>query len=365
MIPLADLASVHAPLREELRDAVMRVVDSGRFVLGSEVRAFESEFAEAFGFSGSLVGTSSGTDALVIALRALDVGPGDEVVTTPLSFVATTEAIVRVGATPVFVDVDEETLGIEPSRVEEALGPRTKAILLVHLFGYPARVRELAALACRRGVALVEDVAQSLGAEVDGRPLGSFGDAAAFSFFPAKVLGGLGDAGMVRVPTALGDRARALRIHGTRDRETFDEVGGNYRLDEVQAAVLRVKLRYLAGWLEERRRLAGLYERELRGLVGVRLPRELAGTRAVVGNYVPRFEEVEEVAARLEAASIASARYYRRLLPEQPCFAALSRVVGELTVARRASARLLALPLHPHLRDDELARVVVAVRGER
>ena len=258
MIPLTDLQAQYAPLREQIAAAVGAVLDAQDFILGARVSAFEVAVAELLG-SESAIGVSSGSDALLLGLLGAGVGPGDEVITTPLTFVATAEAIVRAGARPVFVDVDGETLCLDPQAVLAAVTPRTRALLPVHLFGQPAALGALGDIARRHDLSLIEDAAQAFGARHDGRFVGTVGHYGALSFFPAKILGGAGDGGMVLCSAERAERIRALRLHGSRDKQTFEWVGGNYRLDALQAAILSVKLPYVLGWVERRRARADAY----------------------------------------------------------------------------------------------------------
>jgi dTDP-4-amino-4,6-dideoxygalactose transaminase len=365
-IPLADLEALHAPLRQELAAAAARVLASNRFILGPEVEAFESELGRALGVRHA-VGVSSGTDALLALLMALGVGPGDEVITTPYSFFATVEGIVRLGARPIFVDVDPLTLNIDPDRAIERLGPRTRAVLLVHLYGRMAGSAALEAACARAGTALLEDAAQAVGSSrIDGgarRGVGTLGAGAALSFFPAKNLGGFGDGGMVLTEDAeVAQRVRSLRNHGVAEKHQHRCIGGNFRLDELQAALLRVKLPHLADWTAARLRLAGTYRERLADLP-LRLPPPDEGcvwNQFVVG--VPDGRR-DALAASLEGEGIASAVYYPVPLHLQPALAGKEvGAPGDFPVAERAARESLALPIHPALTDAQLSRVTTAVR---
>ncbi len=348
---MVDLQALHRPFADELRQAVWRVLDSGRFVLGAEVSAFERELADAAGV-GWAVGVSSGTDGLVALLVGSGVGPGDEVVTTPYSFFATAEAIVRVGARPVFADVRPDTLNLDPEAALGRLGPRTRAVLVVHLFG---RAGPLDALktACRdRGVALLEDAAQAIGAAGVGSCSG-----AALSFFPSKNLGGAGDGGAVLTNDAdLARAVRTLRVHGADEKGTHTRIGGNFRLDEMQAAVLRVKLPHLKAWTAARRRHAIRYHAALRGL-----PAELPplDEGCVWNQFVIRVPASRRSKLRehLTSARIASAIYYPVPLHLQPALASLGYHPGDFPVAERAAAEALALPICPTLTAAQIDRV--------
>jgi dTDP-4-amino-4,6-dideoxygalactose transaminase len=353
-------ASVRA-LRSEIDDAIARVLDSGWFVLGPENEAFEAELAEAFGVRDS-VAVGNGTESLQLALETLGVGPGDEVVTTAMSAAFTALAIERAGARPVFADVEPDTLNLSPETAARAITPRTRAILPVHLYGHPADLGGLAALATERGLHLVEDACQAHGARYGERPVGSFGELGALSFYPTKNLGGLGDGGAVLV----GDPEHALKLRrlrngGQSDRYRHVESGLNSRLDELQAAVLRVKLRRLEEWNERRRALAGLYREELADC-GVTLPAERDGVRAVYHLFVIRHPRRDALAARLRERGVGTLIHYPIPLHLQPAFARLGGRPGELPVVERAAEEILSLPLQPELDDASARAVAAAVR---
>jgi dTDP-4-amino-4,6-dideoxygalactose transaminase len=365
-IPMLDLEAEHAPLRPALEAAVLRVLDSNRFILGEEVAAFEGEIGAALGV-GHAVGVSSGTDALLALLMAAGVGTGDEVVTTPYSFFATVEAILRLGAKPVFADVDPDTLNLDPELAAQRIGSRTKAVVVVHLFGRLARAGRLREACSAAGIPLVEDAAQAIGAwETDGesrRTAGTIGRGAALSFFPSKNLGGFGDGGVVLTSDdALAAQIRRLRSHGTSDKVRHDVVGGNFRLDEIQAALLRVKLPHLGRWSERRRGLAEDYRRRLAGLP-IRLPP--AGQGCVWNQFVIRVPSGRRAALAeyLGDRGIASGIYYPIPLHLQPPLARLGHRPGEFPIAEQAAQETLALPIYPDLGDDRLARVADAVAG--
>jgi dTDP-4-amino-4,6-dideoxygalactose transaminase len=357
-VPNADLAALHAPLAAELEAAARRVLASGRYVLGEEVAAFERELAGTLGVARA-VGVSSGTDALLALLMALDVGPGDEVVTTPFTFFATAGAIARLGARPVFVDVERDTLNIDPAGALARLGPRTKAVVVVHLFGRPARTDELAAACASRGAALVEDAAQAIGAP----GVGARGRAAALSFFPSKNLGGFGDGGaVVTNDEALADRVALLRAHGAAQRLRHVALGGNFRLDELQAALLRVKLPHLPRWTSRRRAHAALYRERLAGVPGLALPPE--DPACVWNQFVVRVGggRRDALADALAARGLATAVYYPTPLHLQPALADLGHRAGDFPEAEAAAAEVLALPVAAELEADAIDRVAAAVR---
>ena len=310
-----------------------------------------------------VVGCASGTDALVLALRALDVGAGDEVILPALTFVATAEAVALVGATPVFADIEPDTFAVDPRSVAGLVSTRTRAILPVHMFGLCARMEPLREIAAASGLYIVEDAAHAVGARWRGTPAGALGHVAAFSFFPTKNLGAPGDAGMVTTTDAtLADKLRRLRAHGRRDDGGYESVGLNSRLDEIHAAVLRVKLRYLDGWNDKRRAAAALYRAALSG-GDIVAPVEIDGARHVYHHFTVRTRHRADLAARLAAAGVASAVYYPRALHEQPAYARWAQ--GPLPEAERAAREVLSVPVHPWLTDGEIARVAAALATRR
>lgn len=360
-VPLMDIGAQYGPLRAEIDAAIAEVLDGGRFILGPNVAALEREVGEELG--RHCVGVANGTDALVIALNALDVGPGDEVITTPYTFYATAEAIARLGATPVFADIDPVDLCLDPAQVEARITPRTKALLPVHIFGHPADVAGLRAVAERHGLPIVEDAAQAYGAADGGTPVGALGDIATFSFFPTKNLPGIGDGGMVVCrDEAVAARVRRLRFHGSTDKVVFEEVGYNSRLDELQAAVIRIFLRHVHDWNDGRRAAAAAYAGAGLGEV-MTLPAERPGARHVYHLYMARHPDREAVRAALSAAGVASAVYYGIPMHLQPVFAHLGYSEGDLPVAEECARTALALPMHPFLTAEQVAGVVEALAG--
>jgi dTDP-4-amino-4,6-dideoxygalactose transaminase len=355
-VPLFDTATPLAPLRDEIDAAIARVVDSAAFVLGPEVAAFEQEFAAYCGIPHA-IGVANGTDALTIALMAMGVGPGDDVVVPSYTFYASAEAIPPTGARPVFCDVDPETSCVTPETVAAALTPRTKAVVAVHLFGNVAPVTEIEAL----GVPVLEDAAQAAGSTTDdGRP-GALGTAATFSFFPSKNLGCFGDGGAITTADDdIAEQCRMLRFHGSRDKATFERVGWNSRLDALQAAILRVQLPHLDAWADGRRAAAAHYEAA--GLAEVvDLPRPTAGARPAWHLYMIRHREIERVAAALRASGVGHQAYYRVPSHRQPAmgpWGAGLELPGTDELARTA----LAIPMSPVLTAAQAARVTGAVR---
>ncbi len=358
-VPLMDIQAQYGPLRAELDAALAGVLDSGRFILGPEGRALEATVSERLD-GRPCAGVANGTDALVIALNALDVGPGDEVITTPYTFYATAEAIARVGATPVFADIDPVTYCLDPAKVRERIGPRTKAILPVHIFGHPADMPAIMEIAREHGLLVVEDSAQAFGARTAEGEIGTFGDAATFSFFPTKNFPGMGDGGMVVCrDEALADRVKRLRFHGSKDKVVFEEVGYNSRLDDLQAAIIRVFYPHLDGWNAARAQAAAWYAEEGLGDV-MALPATAEGARHIFHLYMARHPRRDDIRAGLAEAGVASAVYYGIPMHLQPVFAGLGYTAGDLPVAEEAAASALALPMHPNLTRDDVAEVVAA-----
>src|SRR3954468_16683963 len=321
-VPLLDLHAQYTPLRAEILAAIERVCDSQRFIMGPEIAALEQEMASMLGV-GHAVAVSSGTDALLLALMALDVKAGDEVITPTYSFFATAGAVARLGATPVLVDIDEATFNVDPRQVAAAITPRTKAIIPVHLFGLSADLDPIMELALRHEIAVVEDAAQAIGATYDGRAVGGIGTCGCFSFFPSKNLGAFGDAGLFTTnDDALAKRARLLRTHGMEPKYFHHLVGGNFRMDAIQAAILRVKAPHLAAWTDARRANARRYlELFQRAGVGdrVTLPAELPDRRHIFNQFVIRVDERDALRRHLDSADIATEIYYPVPFHLQPC----------------------------------------------
>ncbi|MFI4915691.1 MAG: DegT/DnrJ/EryC1/StrS family aminotransferase [Phycisphaerales bacterium JB060] len=375
-IPMLDLPAEVDALWSELQPAIERVFRSGQFIGGPEVDAFEREVAEHVGVRHA-IGLNSGTDALVIALEALGVGPGDEVITTPFSFFATSEAILRRGATPVFGDIDAHTLNLDPETVPPLLTERTKAILPVHLFGLPAEMDRLREIADPRGIPVLEDAAQAFGARyagasdggaggaLDGRYVGALGTMAAFSFYPTKTLGAYGDAGLLTTDDDdLAEHVRRLRNHGSRphDKYVHDMLGHNSRLDAVQAAVLRIKLRHLPDAEAGRRRVADAYREALDGTDGLVLPPDRPDH--VFHQYTIQVppDRLDAVRASLEADGVAHQRFYPLALSAQPVMERLGARTHTPPVAAAACERVLSLPIHPGLSESDVGRVADRVR---
>ncbi|HET7452136.1 MAG TPA: DegT/DnrJ/EryC1/StrS family aminotransferase [Thermoanaerobaculia bacterium] len=363
-VPLLDLTRQFAGYRDEAMSEIGRVFETQRFILGEEGAALERELAAFLG-AGHAVGVSSGTDALLVALTALDVGPGDEVVVPAFSFFATAGVVSRLGAVPVFADVEPATLTLAPESFEAKVGPRTRAVVPVHLYGQAADLDSILEIARRRGIAVIEDACQAIGARYRGRVVGTFGEIGAFSFFPTKNLGAAGDAGLVTTnDEAIAARLRRLRVHGMEPKYHHAEIGGNFRLDELQAAVLRVKLRRLDGWNRRRAEIAAEYRRRLAGAERagrIRLPAVGADRDHIYHQFVVRVANRDRVRARLAEAGIGSEVYYPVPLHLQECFLPLGGRPGDLPESERAAGEVLALPIWPELEENEIAAVASSV----
>jgi dTDP-4-amino-4,6-dideoxygalactose transaminase len=369
-VPLLDLTGQYAAIREEVRAALDRVIESQKFILGPEVEALEAEVA-AYSQCAYGVGVSSGTDALLVTLMALDIKPGDEVITPAYSFFATAGCVTRLGARPVFVDIDPETYNLSPEKLEAAITERTRAVIPVHLYGQMASMDEVMSVARRHNLFVIEDAAQAIGAEYKKRRAGSFGDFGCYSFFPSKNLGGFGDGGMVTTNDAeLADRVRLLRNHGDRPKYYHKVVGGNFRLDAIQAAVLRVKLRYLDQWIEARQRNAARYKSLFMdagivasgGLDDVRLPVEASERRHTYNYFVISTPQRDALRAFLTARQIGTEIYYPVPLHMQECFSELGYGAGDFPVSERMVGETLALPIYPELTAQQQESVVQAIK---
>jgi dTDP-4-amino-4,6-dideoxygalactose transaminase len=365
-VPLLDLKAQHATIREAVLQKVLPLAEAQTFILGQTVQDLEVRIA-ALSHARHGIGVASGTDGLLIPLKALDLRPGDEVITSPFTFFASAGTIHNAGGKPVFVDIDPATWNLDPEQVAAAIGPRTRAIMPVHLFGQMAAMERLLPLAARHGVAVIEDACQAIGArrQVDGqwRTAGELGLATSFSFFPSKNLGGWGDGGMVVTSDdTMEARVRRLRVHGGLQMYHHDEVGLNSRLDALQAAVLLAKLPYLAEWSEARRRNAADYTARLAGVPGVRTPVTDPANEHIFHQYVIAAERRDELQAHLRERGVGTAIYYPRALHLQPCFGYLGYREGQLPVAEQATREVLALPIYPELTADQRAYVVQCIR---
>jgi dTDP-4-amino-4,6-dideoxygalactose transaminase len=360
-IPQLDLSAQYATIGTEIRTALERVMASQQFVLGREGSALEEEVAKLCGVAHG-VGVASGTDALILALRACGVQPGDEVLLPPFTFVATGSAVSALSAKPVFADIRPETYNLDPAELERRVTPRTRAIVAVHLYGLPADMDPILAFAKSRKLPVIEDNAQAIGASYKGRPTGSLGDVACLSFYPTKNLGAYGDAGMVVTNSAeLAARIRSLRNHGQTSKYLSSETGWNSRLDEVQAAVLRVKLRHLSDWQRARQSHAGEYNRLLSQIPGVMPPLAPEGFEHVYHQYTIRVEQRDALQKFLAERKIGSTVYYPCPLHLQPLYAPLGHKAGDFPHSERAAQEVLSLPMYPELREEQMARVAETI----
>jgi dTDP-4-amino-4,6-dideoxygalactose transaminase len=360
-IKFVDLQAQHASLQTEIEAAIHHVMHTCQFILGPDVTAFEEEFASFCG-SRYAVAVSSGTDALHLALRALDVGPGDEVITTPHTFIATAEAVSAAGARPVFIDIDPETYTIDPNHLEAAITDRTRAVIPVHLYGQPADMDPILDICQRKELALLEDAAQAHGSEYKGRRAGTIGHVAAFSFYPGKNLGAYGDAGAVTTDShEIATQVRLLANHGSVTKYEHVAVGFCNRMDTIQAAVLRVKLPYLPAWTERRRAIAAEYERRLAAVPSVTSPVEPVWARGVYHLYVIRVRDREQVRKALAAAGIPVQIHYPVPVHLHQAYTHLGYKLGDFPHAEKAATEVLSLPMYPELTSEHVEYVVRSV----
>lgn len=365
-IPLVDLKAQYVSMKDEIDEAIRRVVDSGEFILGSEVEAFESELAAYLGVTYA-VGVASGTEALQLALLACDVGLGDEVITTPFTFIATAEAVTQCGATPVFVDIDPKTYNLDPTKIEAKITKKTKAVLPVHLYGQSADMNPILTLAKKHNLKIIEDCAQALGAKYGEKKAGSFGDTGCFSFFPSKTLGAYGDGGMVTTnDPAIAEKLYMLRNHGCKEKYFHLIPGYNSRLDALQAAILRTKLRHLDEWIAQRRRNAELYLRSMGGIEGIELPYTGPDSYHVFNYYTIRVKNAPEDRGRLRkylaSQGVATAVYYPLSLHLQEVYKVLGYRLGEFPDSEEAQEKVLSLPMYPELSSEQIAKIAALVR---
>jgi dTDP-4-amino-4,6-dideoxygalactose transaminase len=360
-IPYFDLAAQLRGIRKDIDAALARTVDQCSFCLGPDVAQFEKDFAQYIG-AGHCVGFNSGTSALHVALLLLGVGRGDEVITTPMTFVATSWAISYVGAKPVYVDIDDATFNLDARLVERAVTPRTKAILPVHLYGHPFDVDSILDICRRRNLPLVEDACQAHGAKYKGKTVGTSGAMACFSFYPGKNLGACGEGGALLTHDAAFDkRARALREHGSSVRYYHEEVGYNYRMEGFQGAVLGVKLRHLEAWTQKRRTIAHIYH-DLLADTPLQLPREAGYAASAWHLYVIRHPRRDELKKHLEINGVGCALHYPVPLHLQKCYASLGHKPGDFPVAEKAARECLSLPIYPELTDKQVQRVADVIK---
>jgi dTDP-4-amino-4,6-dideoxygalactose transaminase len=372
-VPPLDLTQQYAQIGDEIGAAVQKVLASGGYIGGPAVKSFEQEFANYTGVS-DCVGCNSGTDALILALRALKIGPGDEVITTPFTFFASAETISAVGATPVFIDIDSGTFNLDIELLEAAITDKTKAIMPVHIFGQPTDMTGLMAIATKYNLAVIEDCAQSVGAEWESRKVGSIGHVGCFSFYPTKNLGACGDGGAVTTnDPELAACMRMLKEHGQSSRYFYEEIGYNSRLDALQAVILSIKLRYLDSWNAQRRFKAAVYGEFLSRVPGVAVPKELSAAKPVWNQYTIRLISPEKdlnssgnfrdsMRTKLQESGIGSMVYYPLPLHLQPVYKSLGYQVGQLPVAEQVCREVLSLPMFPELSRDQQERAIYGLK---
>lgn len=359
-IPIIDLVRQHKPIQNELEIAFKRVLESGQFILGPELEQFERNASE-FLRSKYAVGVGNGTDAITLALKAIDLQSGDEVITTPFTFFATAETIAMIGAKPVFVDVEDSTLNIDVNKIEGKITPKTRVILPVHIFGQGAKMEGILDIARRHSLRVIEDTAQGFGAKRNGKFLGTFGDLGTFSFFPTKNLSCLGDGGLITTQDELlFDRVRKLRVHGSPRKYYHEFLGYNSRLDTLQAAFLSVKLNYIEAWNQRRREIAEIYDRELKEFV--RVPEVDAGNEHIYHQYTIRTDRRDELNEFLNKKGIMTQVHYPIPLHLQPALAYLGYKKGDFPVAERAAKEVLSLPIFPELTELEIEYIVSSVK---
>ena len=369
-IKLLDLTRQYEIIKDEVVPVVLEIMESQRFVNGPVVDEFEKQYAEFCGTKYA-VGCSSGTDALIMSLIALNIGCGDEVITTPFTFFATAEAVIRMGGTPVFVDIDEKTFNIDTTKIEAAITEKTKAIIPVHLFGQCSNMTEINRIAKKHNLKVIEDAAQAVAAEWDGQRAGSMGDLGCFSFFPAKNLGAYGDGGMVTTnDQKLYEKMLRTRQHGIdmKNPYHYDHIGGNFRLDALQAGILTIKLRYIEWWSRQRNENAQIYNSRLnKNLSGINdgplPPYQSPESYHVYNQYVIRSNKRDTLKRKLGIAKIGCNIYYPYPIHTQDCVAALGYKEGDFPVTEKACKEVLALPIYPELRDDEINRVIDTLEG--
>lgn len=361
MIPISNPKSQFSVIKDEVLDRFSEVLLSGNYIMGPSVGQLEREVANKLEVSEAIA-VANGTDALVLALHALDIGAGDEVITTPFTFFATAEAISRVGATPVFVDIDKETFNIDPEKIESEVTNKTKAILPVHLFGQPAAMDEINLIAKKHRLMVIEDACQAFGASYKGRKVGSLGDVACFSFFPTKNLSTMGDGGIITTSDKeLADRIKSLRTHGSEKKYFHQEIGYNSRLDEIHAAILLVCLKYIDNWNKKRIALANRYINKLRPLTYLKLPHKLENVSHVYHLFSLQTEYRDQLIHYLHHKNIQAGTYYPCPLHLQKAYTHLAYKEGDLPVAEKVSKRILSIPIFPYLSDQEQAEIIEAL----
>ncbi|MCF3943107.1 DegT/DnrJ/EryC1/StrS family aminotransferase [Oceanobacillus alkalisoli] len=359
-IPMVDLQAELNLLRNPILEMITEVLDSGNYVLGKKGETLEKLVADYVGAKHAL-GVANGTDALVLALKALDIGSGDEVITTPFTFFATAEAIAEVGARPVFIDIEADTYNLDPSKIEAAITPKTKAIIVVHLYGKAANMKEILSLARKYNLRIIEDACQAIGTEFEGKRVGAIGDIGCFSFFPSKNLGAFGDAGLVTTnQKTLHDTMLKLRNHGSDKKYHHSLIGMNSRLDEMQAAILLVKLYYLDIFLHKRKEVARRYTESLPEFL--RKPNVSSSREHTFHQYCIELDERDKLAAELDKNHIASAVYYPKPLHVQEAFRYLNYKKGDFPIAERAASRILALPIYPMMTYEQQDYIILTIK---
>ncbi len=352
-IQFLDLKAQYASIKDEILGAVHGVLEAQHFILGPEVQKLELEIANECGRNFG-IGVASGTDALILALKACDVGPGDEVIVPPFSFIASADSISMLGATPVFVDIQRDSFNLNPDLLERAITPNTKAIVVVHLYGQPADMDPIMEIARQRRIKVIEDTAQAIGARYHGRQAAGIGDIGCVSFFPSKNLGGYGDGGMILTNSKeTAERLRSLRAHGSKRKYVSDEIGWNSRLDELQAAILRVKLRHLSSWADARAEKAAVYDKLLAGCPQIQTPKRIPGTTHVFHQYTVRVPNRDAVQKRLAEAGVPTMVYYPMSICLQPVYRHLGYQPGDMPETDRAITEVLSLPIYPELSETE------------
>ncbi|MFH1347658.1 MAG: DegT/DnrJ/EryC1/StrS family aminotransferase [Candidatus Margulisiibacteriota bacterium] len=362
-VPFFDIKRQNESLKKELDTAIAEVVKSGRFILGETVASLEKEIASYCGVKHA-IGVASGTDALHLALRACGVKPGDEVITSPFTFVATAEAISYCGATPVFADIEPKTFNLDPDKIEKAITKKTKAVLPVHLYGQACDMQKILQISQKHGLKVIEDAAQAIGAESNGQKVGSIGDAGCFSFFPTKNLGCFGDGGMISTnDDKVADELRVLRGHGSRETYHYDIVGYNSRLDALQAAILLVKLPHLDSFSHKRRKNAEYYDKNLADVAEMTLPTTITGGNPVFNQYTIRVKNRDGLFGFLKDKGVGAMVYYPLSLHLQTAFAGLGHKLGDFPESEAAQNKVLSLPIFPELETAELEAVCGAIKG--
>jgi len=361
-VPLNDLQGQYKNIKEEVDEAVLRVLEKQNCVLGEEVAAFEEKVAAYIGTPYAL-GVSSGTDALIVSLMALGIGAGDEVITTPFTFFATATAILRVGAKLVLVDIEADSFNIDPNKIEKKITDKTKAIVPVHLYGQSADMGPIMALAKKHGLAVIEDAAQSIGATYNKKRVGSFGDAGCFSFFPAKNLGCAGDGGIVTLKDKeLYDKINAMRNHGSTKRYYYNMLGGNFRLDTIQAAILLVKFKYIEEWSEKRRTAAKKYRELFAGVHQIKIPKEVF-SKSVYNQFVLRLKDRDGLMEYLREHGVFSAVYYPVPIHKQKALQDIEEMNEAFPVSEEAAEEVLAIPIFPEIREEQQEYLVEQVKN--